>query len=147
METRLATKADAPILAELHKKSFGAARWNCEQIANSLALETTLALVVHEEGSAQGFILCQIACQDAEILTLCIVPAARRRGIGMFLLKAAREKAQQRAAQSLFLEVAADNVAALALYKKAGFRIAGRRAGYYRREDRAIDAVMMAFDL
>ena len=32
---------------------------------------------------------------------------------------------------TVFLEVASDNVAALALYAKAGFRTAGTRSGYY----------------
>ena len=47
-----------------------------------------------------------------------------------------------------FLEVAADNEAAVALYRQAGFAEAGRRTGYYRRPDGTrIDACLLARDL
>jgi ribosomal-protein-alanine N-acetyltransferase len=143
METRLATKDDAPLLAALHGESFGAARWSLAQIADSLALGTTLALVAREKETAQGFILCQVAQEDAEILTFCVSPSARRKGAGMLLLKAALENMRQRKAQRVFLEVAADNAPALALYEKTGFRVVGKRAGYYKREGKMIDAVKM----
>jgi [ribosomal protein S18]-alanine N-acetyltransferase len=156
METRLkriaphirkATKNDIRILAALHDESFGMARWSLAQIADGLALETTLALVAEEGKTAWGFILCQITGEDAEILTFCIAPSARRTGAGLSLLFAALEEMRQHSTRRVFLEVGADNAAALALYKKAHFRVTGQRTGYYKREGRAIDAVMMAFDL
>ena len=43
-----------------------------------------------------------------------------------------------------FLEVAADNAAAQALYARAGFAESGRRRGYYRRPDGSgLDALVM----
>jgi [ribosomal protein S18]-alanine N-acetyltransferase len=147
METRLATKNDAAVLAALHEESFGAARWSPAQINDSLALQTTLALVVQEKETAQGFALCQIAGEDAEFLTFCIVPPLRRKGAGMFLLGAALDIMRQQGVKNIFLEVSADNAAALALYEKAEFRRIGKRVGYYGHGDQAIDAVMMILDL
>ena len=156
METRLkriaphirkATKRDVRILATLHDESFGDARWSLTQISDSVALETTMALIALEGETAWGFILCQIAGEDVEILTFCVAPAARRTGAGLFLLLAALEEMRHRGAKRVFLEVAADNTAALALYNKARFRMTGKRAGYYKNKENAIDAVMMAFDL
>jgi ribosomal-protein-alanine N-acetyltransferase len=156
METRLkriaphirkATKSDVRILATLHDESFGTARWSLTQISDSLALETTMALIAQEGHTAWGFILCQIAGDDAEILTLCIAPPARRSGAGLLLLFAALEEMRQQGAKHVFLEVEANNTAALALYNKARFRMTGKRAGYYKHDKKAIDAVMMAFDL
>lgn len=143
METRLATKADASALALMHAESFGDACWSRHQIAGSLSLETTLALIVVSEGAAQGFILCQITGPDAEILTLCISPMKRRRGLGLQLLNKSIEEAKKRGATRLFLEVAADNAEALGLYAKAAFSENGRRNGYYKREGNAVDAVRM----
>lgn len=144
---RKATKSDVRIMASLHESSFGAARWSLTQISDSLDLETTMALIAQEGETAWGFILCQIAGEDAEILTLCIAPSAQRSGAGLFLLFAALEEMRQREVRRVFLEVSADNTAALALYNKARFRITGKRAGYYKQDKKAIDAVMMAFDL
>ena len=57
-----------------------------------------------------------------------VSPTRRRRGLGGTLL--ARVLAR---AAAVFLEVAEDNRAARALYRGAGLRLVGRRAGYYRR--------------
>ncbi|HRD28628.1 MAG TPA: GNAT family N-acetyltransferase, partial [Caulobacter sp.] len=50
---------------------------------------------------------------------------------GRVLVEAAAATAAARGADSLFLEVSADNAAALALYAAAGFEPAGLRKGYY----------------
>lgn len=50
-------------------------------------------------------------------------------------------------AEACFLEVAADNAAALALYKAAGFQTAGLRPRYYKRAGGEIDALVMRRDL
>jgi len=117
METRLATKDNASVLAALHGESFGEARWSLAQIADSLALETTQAFLALEAKKPQGFILCQIVAEEAEIMTFCVAPSARRKGVGMLLLKAAVALARRKNAHLLFLEVAANNAAALALYE------------------------------
>ena len=75
-----------------------------------------------------GMLVARCAGGEAEVLTLAVVPAARRRGIGRALL--ARALAAMNGAP-LFLEVAADNAAAMALYGAAGLRPCGRRRDYY----------------
>ena len=52
-----------------------------------------------------GFILARAAGGEAEILTLAVMPAARRQGIGRALVPAAARHAQGLGAESLFLEV------------------------------------------
>ena len=75
-----------------------------------------------------GFILVRAAGGEAEILTLAVEPSARRRGLGRALLDQALAAT---AGSPLFLEVAADNAVARALYGAAGFTECGRRTGYY----------------
>lgn len=148
METRLASLEDVALLAALHEESFGAACWSLAQIAESLKLDTTAAIIAQEGAAVLGFVLCQIVPYiEAEILTLCIAPSARRKGAGLLLLNAAIAAVRQKKAQRLFLEVAVDNTVALALYKKAGFCVLGKRPGYYKREGLAVDAVMLCLDL
>ena len=96
----------------------------------------------------KGFILCRSIAGEAEILTLAVDPARRRRGAGRALVEAAAGMAATLGAEEMFLEVAVDNPAALALYEAAGFARVGRRPGYYARTDGAdVDAVVMRREL
>lgn len=78
-----------------------------------------------------GFALGRVALDEAELLTLAVEPEARRAGHGRALLAAFEAKAVARGAGTAFLEVAAGNAAACALYRQAGYRQAGIRRGYY----------------
>jgi ribosomal-protein-alanine N-acetyltransferase len=80
---------------------------------------------------------------EAELLTLAVAPPARRRGRGRALLAAFEQGARERGACEAFLEVAADNAPAVALYAGAGYSELGRRPGYYSRAAGAVDALLM----
>jgi ribosomal-protein-alanine N-acetyltransferase len=147
VETRLTLTEDASLLAALHRESFGSECWGEKQIADSLALATTVGWIALADKNTQGFILCQNAGDDMEILTFCVAPAARRQGAGRLLLNATLAEARQRNAKRVFLEVAADSRAATELYEMAGFRVIGKRAGYYRRGNQQVDALMYGLDL
>jgi ribosomal-protein-alanine N-acetyltransferase len=83
-----------------------------------------------------------------EILTLGVVPGARRRGVARALLAAALPAACDLGAEEVFLEVAVDNEAAIALYAALGFRRAGLRRSYYDRGAAGFaDALVMRLDL
>jgi ribosomal-protein-alanine N-acetyltransferase len=81
--------------------------------------------------TAHGFALGRSAADEVELLTLAVSPDARRQGQGRALLRAFEQAARDRGAKDAFLEVAADNAAALALYRAAGYVPAGRRPDYY----------------
>lgn len=132
---RAAGPEDAGALAALHADAFDRP-WSQADIAAVMAGPGALALVVE----SRGFILCRAIAGEAEILTLAVSPAARRLGVGRALVEAAAGLAAQSGAGSLFLEVAHDNVAALALYASAGFERVGLRRGYYAT---GADAVVM----
>jgi ribosomal-protein-alanine N-acetyltransferase len=132
--------ADLERLAVLHAEAF-AAPWTAADFAGLLGTPGTTALAA---GDLDGFVLLRVAADEAEILTIAVRPAARRRGVGRALVAAAVDAAVRQAALGLWLEVAADNEAALALYAAAGFEVAGRRRAYYKRADGTrMDAVMM----
>ena len=85
-----------------------------------------------------------VTAGEAEILTLAVRPPSRRRGFGQRLVEGAAAKALQAGAATLWLDVAADNHGALALYAGAGFETLGRRRGYYRvGPNHSIDAIVM----
>ena len=133
----------AGLMAALHAEAFDRP-WSAAEFETLLASSGVGALGVESGGALAGFILVRAIAGEAEILTLAVAPAARRRGVGRDLVEAGAGTALALGADVLWLEVAEDNAAALALYAAAGFDIAGRRRGYYaRREGPAADAVVM----
>ena len=120
--------ADAPALAALHAAAFEAAeRWDAAAIATLLAMPGAFGLSI----PAAGFVLARVAADEAEILTLAVIPPARRQGHAGALLGGAMAGALLRGAGTMFLEVSDRNGAARALYARAGFAEAGRRRRYY----------------
>ena len=93
-----------------------------------------------------GFILVRCAADEAEIVSLGVEPKRRRQGVAAALLAEAMRRTVELGAERIFLEVAEDNEAAIALYSGAGFAPVGRRAAYYRRKTSApIDALIMRY--
>jgi len=123
-----ASEAHAIALAHIHALAFPAGeRWGADAFALQLGLPGAFGWI----DPSGGMVLARVAADEAEILTLAVIPARRRHGIGRALLRRAIAAAAQRGAASMFLEVAADNAAALGLYRGLGFRDVGRRARYY----------------
>jgi len=135
----------APVIAALHGRCFAPA-WGLAAVEEVLAMPGAFGFIAVEAAAAAGpcgFVLCRAAAGECEILSLGVVGGARRRGVAGRLLDAALAAAAERGARDVFLEVAADNAAAEALYRRAGFSPAGRRRNYYRRDEEAIDAVIL----
>jgi ribosomal-protein-alanine N-acetyltransferase len=113
-------------------------------IAPSLGMPGSFGMLARGPGGiATGFVLARVHAGEVEIMTLCVAPSFRAAGQGKLLLTAALAEAAARQAGEVFLEVAADNAAALALYGRAGFAEVGRRSGYYARGSGRVDALMM----
>jgi ribosomal-protein-alanine N-acetyltransferase len=124
----LATPAHAPALAALHALAFAPAeRWSADAFATQLGLPGVFGLI-HAEA---GLVLARVAADEAEILTLGVVPGARRGGVATVLLAAAEARAAEAGARTIYLEVASTNTAARALYAAAGYAQAGLRRQYY----------------
>jgi ribosomal-protein-alanine N-acetyltransferase len=146
MKLRPATPQDAEILAALHAKAFDPP-WNAPAIANVLSGPGAFGLIAEDDAPA-GMILARAIAGEAEILTIAVAPGARRSGLGRALVEAVCGLAGQSGAQTLFLEVAVDNAAAIGLYTAAGFTAAGRRRGYYDRgTEGRIDALILRLGL
>jgi ribosomal-protein-alanine N-acetyltransferase len=146
MSTRIRTASadDAAVLARLHAQCFDKA-WDEAAFSSFLHDAGVFALIAGFAGHDQAFILTRLAADESEILSLGTLPRSRRLGLAHALIEAASQEAHRRGARRMFLEVAADNEAALALYGKAGFAAAGRRPGYYARAAaHAADAVILS---
>lgn len=104
--------------------------WSTDAIAATLALPTTIALVVEADGVA-GHLLASAAVDEGEVLTVAVLPDRRRAGLGRALLRACSDRWRARGVHTAFLEVREDNDAARALYAAEGWRPVGARRGYY----------------
>ncbi len=128
-------------MAAVHAAAFPAGEaWDAAIIAAQLGLPGVFGLVA----DAGGMILARCTADEAEILTLAVDPAARRRGVGRALVTAAAAAAAARGATRLLLEVSAGNAAARALYDGIGFRRVGLRRRYYADGS---DALILALDI
>jgi ribosomal-protein-alanine N-acetyltransferase len=134
---------DLPALAEIHAQAFDQP-WPAQALRATLDGSHVTGLVAGAGDHAAGFILLSSVAGEAEILTLAVRPADRRRGVAAALVEAAAGVALAQASEVLWLEVAEDNPAAIALYARAGFALAGRRPRYYPRPGAAsVDALLM----
>ena len=68
---------------------------------------------------------------EAELLTLAVDRSHRRKGIGALMVRELCRAARDAGATQMFLEVAADNHAAIKLYQGANFATVGQRRAYY----------------
>lgn len=139
------------LLAAMHKICFADA-WGADAMASLLTMPGAQGVIAVEGGSLKpalqppgpaGFVLWRAAAGEAEILTIAVLPPWRRGGLGGRLLVRALCASAQAGAEAMFLEAAADNIAALTLYEKHQFRRVGLRKAYYGDKD----AVVMRRDL
>lgn len=115
-------------LAALHARCFTTPRpWSESDFAGFL--QDPLAFLLTEGDAA--FLLGRAVAGEAELLTLATAPESRRLGLGRKLVARFLYQARLRAAETAFLEVAADNAPARALYLASGFTESGRRKNYY----------------
>lgn len=138
--------AAAP-LARLHRLCFPEDPWDEADCGAILGMPGCFGFLARQGGVPVGFALALDLGGECEILSLGVVPGRRRRGAGTALLTATAEEARRRGARALVLEVAVDNKAAAALYAAHGFVAIGRRADYYRRGRRLVDALVLRLSL
>lgn len=87
--------------------------------------------VAEEDDGIAGFLVARTLGREAEILNIAVRPDARRRGVGSNLLVEAVVWSTDLRAERVLLEVRESNTSAIGFYERQGFRVAGRRRGYY----------------
>lgn len=124
-------------LAKLHQTCFPHKPWGADDFAD---LQKSGCEII---ASQNGFIVWRATLDEAEIITIGVHPDARRGGIAAAMLGIVAADLKKRGVKHIFLEVAADNVAARALYEQDGFVQIGVRPKYYD----GMDAIMMRKDI
>lgn len=140
---RPASVGEAQLLAAMHAECFDNA-WSATEFAKLMAMPGALSFLAVEGEEPVAFLLARQAAGEAEILTIGTRPFARRRGIARKLMSLLAHELRQRGLTQLFIEVAAGNGAAQALYADQDFAVTGRRKAYYEKPGgKREDAIVM----
>ena len=92
-----------------------------------------------------GFVVYWLVHDELHILNIATAVEERRRGVGGALMEEAARRARVAGAVLATLEVRRSNTAAIALYRRLGYRQVGVRPNYY--VDEGEDAIVMVLDL
>ncbi len=133
IQIRIAQSGDLADLLRVETGSFPGDRISRRSFKRFLASQRARLLVASDREGIRGYglLLLRQGTALARLYSLAIDPAARGQGLGVRLLKALEDKAFEDDRIVLRLEVRADNDAALALYRKSGYRDIGRIGDYY----------------
>lgn len=118
--------------------------WTYQTLVSLLEQDSIELLVVYQGDKTVGYCLYQMLFEQAEILRIGTHPHYQRQGIASQLFVELNNELQCSEVQSLLLEVRADNIPAIALYKQQNFAVIHTRTGYYQLSGQsAIDALIM----
>jgi ribosomal-protein-alanine N-acetyltransferase len=136
----------AAVLSELHIACFTPlpeTPWSESAMRTILRMPGARGYVAFDaEETPCGLLIGRETGEACEILTVCVAPLARRRGLARSLFAALRRDSG--VYPQLVLEVAVDNASAISLYNSLGFQEVGRRPAYYNGGGKRVDALVLA---
>ena len=106
-----------------------------------------LCLVEASADEIRAYAVLMPGVDEAELLNLAVAAAHQRKGLGRVMLEILLELAVEKRLLRVFLEVRESNLAAISLYRSAGFSEVGVRRGYYHNASGSEDAQVMAYEL
>jgi ribosomal-protein-alanine N-acetyltransferase len=109
------------------------------EMKSYLQSEGSHCIVAEIPGTVAGFILTERDAEIAHIITLDVLESFRRQSVGSLLLQAAEREAASQGVTSMYLETATTNKAAIALWKKHGYRETATIENYYGRGRNAFE--------
>lgn len=113
-------------LAVTHATAFGGKGWPASDFRDYLANKSALIF-----GDDTCFAVIRVMVTEAEVLTLATRPGHQGKGRATAMLQEALDHLAQVGVHEVFLEVADNNTAALALYARCGFTAFDERRNYY----------------
>ena len=137
--------ADLPRAWQIETRAH-AFPWSEQTFASNQG-ERYLNLQLSVDGVMAAFAITQIVLDEAPLFNIAVDPAFQRRGLGRALLERVIDEVEKRGVVTLWLEVRASNVAAIALYESLGFNEATIRRNYYPTVDGREDAIIMALPI
>lgn len=133
LRARPAAPGDLDALTELERRVFSTDRLSRRSLRRFLAAASARVIVAHDGDRLAGtaIVLFRSRSLLARLYSLAVAPAMAGRGVAVLLLAAAEAAALERGCRAVRLEVHVTNHAAIARYRKSGYRELGRRRRYY----------------
>ena len=128
--------------AKIHSQSFNQKnlKYSSEFIL-SLLKNPNISYIYKKN---KGFCIFSCNEKEAEIITMAILPKYQNQGIGFLILTELEGILSEISCNKVFLEVASNNLIAIHLYNKLGFKSFGIRKNYYSvSENKKINAILM----
>ena len=139
------SQSDLPAAFQIEKRAHAFPR--SEHTFASNQGERYLNYQLTVEGRMAAFAITQVVLDEATLFNIAVDPDFQRRGFGKALLEHLIDELEKRGVLTLWLEVRASNVAAIALYESLGFNEATIRRNYYPTADGREDAIIMALPI
>jgi ribosomal-protein-alanine N-acetyltransferase len=132
--------ADLPQVISIERRAF-TTPWSLAMFVLELSKSAGVCLAAAQgpDGPLLGYLVCSRYDTVWHLMNIAVDPMRRRAGVGWALLEAMIERAGSE--QPFTLEVRESNIAAITLYERMHFQLAGRRPRYYR--DNGEDALIM----
>lgn len=133
--------ADFETLCRIDQECFPAGiAYSPVELAYYLNRRGAITLIGERDGAIAGFLVADSRRGRGHIVTIDVLPEARRTGLGSQLITTAEERLRAAGCSTISLETAVDNHAALAFYKRHGYSVLGTIPRYYQN---GLDALKM----
>lgn len=124
---------------------IAASFWTPGMFQEEINLGSYCQILEKKSGSLVGYLAARLQLDEWHLLTLGVEPMFRRQGWARQLIQGLIHKAQTEKSRSVMLEVRPSNTAAVKLYQDIGFNFLYIRRGYYKRNAKAGDAIVMDY--
>lgn len=133
VEIREAAPADIAALAELEAERFASDRLSRRSLKSLAKSGSARVFVACRRGRAIGYavLLTRKGTRRARLYSIAVAANESGRGVGSRLLASVEAAAEALGADSLQLEVRADNSPAIRFYERTGYAATGQRESYY----------------
>ena len=118
-------------ISHLEKEIFTEEAWSYKTLATVFESPAFLGVLCEDGGEIAGYGGVTVAADSADIGNIAVAENYRGSGVGTSLLQKLCEKAKEKGAEKVFLEVRVSNSAAMQMNLKNGFAGAYARTRYY----------------
>jgi ribosomal protein S18 acetylase RimI-like enzyme len=125
--------SDLPRLSEIDRSCFSPGiAYSREELAGFIGHRSSSTWVAEADGEVVGFVVAsRQPPRVGHIITIDVVDAWRRRGVGSALMEVAESWARKAGLGLMYLETAENNLAAQRFYEARGYRTVDKVDRYY----------------
>ena len=120
-------------LANIEKTCFGKDAWSINALIGEFNNRFSHLFACKIDDSIVGYVCVRIMYEEAQICNVAVLPEHRRKGIATQLLDAVAAFAKEEGCERSELEVNVENLPAVELYRKCGYKEEGIRKNFYRK--------------